>query len=143
MLLNFIYASLATLAFGIIFNIRGKKLVFASLGGGISWTVYLLSLKLFSSMIFAYFLAASIVTLYSEIMARVLKAPVTTFVICAVIPVVPGGGMYNTMLESVKGNVQTALSIGVETITIAGAIAVGILFISTIVKIIFINKSKK
>lgn len=143
MLLNFIYASIATLAFGIIFNIRGKKLVFASLGGGISWAVYLLTFRLFSSMIFAYFLAASIVTLYSEIMARVLKAPVTTFVICAIIPVVPGGGMYNTMLESVKGNVQTALSIGVETITIAGAIAVGILFISTIVKIIFINKNKK
>jgi uncharacterized membrane protein YjjB (DUF3815 family) len=143
MLLNFIYASIATLAFGIIFNIRGKKLVFASLGGGISWAVYLLSFRLFSSMIFAYFLAASIVTLYSEIMARVLKAPVTTFVICAIIPVVPGGGMYNTMLESVKGNVQTALSTGVETITIAGAIAVGILFISTIVKIIFINKNKK
>lgn len=143
MLLNFIYASIATLAFGIIFNIRGEKLVFASLGGGISWAVYLLSFRLFSSMIFAYFLAASIVTLYSEIMARVLKAPVTTFVICAIIPVVPGGGMYNTMLESVKGNVQTALSIGVETITIAGAIAVGILFISTIVKIIFINRNKK
>ncbi|MDF2880874.1 MAG: rane protein [Clostridiaceae bacterium] len=143
MLLNFIYASLATLAFGIIFNIRGKKLAFASLGGGISWAVYLLSLRLFSSMIFSYFLAASIVTLYSEIMARVLKAPITTFVICAIIPVVPGGGMYNTMLESVKGNVQTALSIGVETITIAGAIAVGILFISTIIKIVFINKNKK
>lgn len=143
MLLNFIYACIATLAFGIIFNIRGEKLVFASLGGGISWAVYLLSFRLFSSMIFAYFLAASIVTLYSEIMARVLKAPVTTFVICAVIPVVPGGGMYNTMLESVKGNVQTALSLGVETITIAGAIAVGILFISTIVKIIFINRNKK
>lgn len=143
MLLNFIYASFATLAFGIIFNIRDNKLVFASLGGGISWMIYLITLKLFSSMIFAYFLAAAIVTLYSEIMARVLKAPVTTFVICAIIPVVPGGGMYNTMLESVKGNVQTALSIGVQTITIAGAIAVGILFISTIIKIIFITKSKK
>ncbi len=143
MILNFIYASIATLAFGIIFNIRGKNLVFASLGGGISWAVYLLSLKFFSSMIFAYFLAAAIVTLYSEIMARVLKTPVTTFVICAIIPVVPGGGMYNTMMESVKGNVQTALSMGVQTITIAGAIAVGILFISTIVKIVIINRNKK
>ncbi|QAT40264.1 threonine/serine exporter family protein [Clostridium sp. JN-9] len=143
MVLNFIYASIATLAFGIIFNIRGKNLVFASLGGGISWAVYLLSLKFFSSMIFAYFLAAAIVTLYSEIMARVLKTPVTTFVICAIIPVVPGGGMYNTMMESVKGNVQTALSMGVQTITIAGAIAVGILFISTIVKIVIINRNKK
>ena len=63
--------------------------------------------------------------------ARLCKTPVTTFIVCALIPLVPGGGMYYTMLEVIQGNVQEALVKGLETLSIAGVLALGILVVST------------
>jgi len=143
MILNAFYALGGTLGFAILFNIRGKKLLFAPLGGAISWYFYLLlSSNDFSSMS-SLFLASVVGGLYSEIMARVLKTPVTTLVICSIIPLVPGSGMYYTMLESIQGNLNNSLNTGFETIASAGAIAVGILLVSSLAKLTNIINTKK
>lgn len=136
------FSFIATLGFGIIFNIRGKKLFFAALGGGISWFFYSLSLEFKFSTISALFISSIIFSTYSEILARVLKTPVTTFVICALIPLVPGGGMYYTMLEVVNGDINKALELGINTIANAGTLALGVIFVSTITKLIFSHKKR-
>lgn len=41
MLTQIAVSFLASLGFGIIFNIKGKNLIFASIGGAISWFSYL------------------------------------------------------------------------------------------------------
>jgi Uncharacterized conserved protein len=127
---------MATLGFGVLFNIRGKKLVIGALAGGIAWFAYLMFYKLTHSDITSFFLATILAASYAEIMARIFKTPVTSFVICAIIPLVPGGGMYYTVLKVIRGNITDALSSGIKTIGIAGAIAVGIFFVSMIFKII-------
>ncbi|HEY8804158.1 MAG TPA: threonine/serine exporter family protein [Clostridium sp.] len=132
MILNSFYAFLSSLGFGILFNIRGKNLIIASLGGGLAWLTYLISGRLQPSIIFSLFLASIMGSIYSEIMARIYKNPVTMFIICAIIPLVPGGGMYYATLEAVKGNLNVSLTKGVETLFSAGAIAVGIVFVSSI-----------
>lgn len=141
MILNSFFAFLSSIGFGIIFNIRGKNLIIASLGGGLGWLTYLLVLKLQPSLVFSLFIASMVVSIYSEIMARVFKNPVTIFIICAIIPLVPGGGMYFATLEAVRGNFDAALSKSVMTLFSAGAIAIGIVFVSSI-SIIF-KKIKK
>ena len=139
MILNSIYTLIATFCFSILTNIRGKNLIFASLGGGITWLIYLFtSSHLHIANTFSFFVASVFAAAYSEIMARVLRAPVTTFVISAMIPLVPGSGMYYTMLESVQGNVNGSLSLGIQTLTIAGTIAVGVFFVSSIAKALFL-----
>ena len=132
MLLNCLYAFLGSIGFGVLFNIRGKNLIIASFGGSLGWFTYLLSSKLQSSEIFSIFLAAMVVSIYSEIMARVHKSPVTIFIICGIIPLVPGGGMYFATLEAVKGNLEISMSKGIQTLFNAGAIAIGIVFVSSI-----------
>lgn len=132
MILNSFFAFLSSIGFGIIFNIRGKNLIIASLGGGLGWLTYLLVLKLQPSLVFSLFIASMVVSIYSEIMARVFKNPVTIFIICAIIPLVPGGGMYFATLEAVRGNFDAALSKSVMTLFSAGAIAIGIVFVSSI-----------
>jgi uncharacterized membrane protein YjjB (DUF3815 family) len=132
MILNCLYAFLSSIGFGVLFNIRGKNLIIASVGGALGWFTYLLSGKLQPSEIFSLFLAAMIVSIFSEIMARVYKTPVTIFIICGIIPLVPGGGMYFATLEAVKGNLNVALSKGIQTLFSAGAIAIGIVFVSSI-----------
>ena len=42
----------ASLCFGILFQLRGRKLIFAAIGGMISWFLYLGSTLLFRIMIF-------------------------------------------------------------------------------------------
>jgi uncharacterized membrane protein YjjB (DUF3815 family) len=142
MLLNSVYALLATLGFGVLFNIKGKNLIFASLGGFLTWYIYLFSLSIDNSNHLALFVASFAAGLYSEALARILKSPVTTFSICSIIPLVPGGGMYYTMLESVQGNINEFLSTGLDTLSSAGAIAVGILLASSLTKVILIVKKK-
>ncbi|MBU5590963.1 threonine/serine exporter family protein [Clostridium sp. MSJ-4] len=141
MILKSIYAFIATLGFAILFNIKGKKLFFASLGGAMSFFFYLLFLQLNFSELSALFFSTIIFSVYSEILARCLKTPVTTFTICALIPLVPGGAMYYTMLESIQGNIGKSLEIGFNTICKAGALAIGIIIVSSTSR--FINENRK
>lgn len=136
-----IYAFIATIGFGILFNIRGRNLFIAALGAGISWFCYLFTMKLTSSTFLAYFLASITAGVFSEVMARILKTPATTFVICSIIPLVPGSGMYYSMYEIIKGNASKALNLSLETLSIAGAVALGILFATSMIKIITYKKN--
>ncbi|WP_272508987.1 threonine/serine exporter family protein [Clostridium ganghwense] len=141
--LNSLYALIATLGFAVLFNIKGKNILFASIGGSVGWFVYLLTLTYSPSKIFAMFLASIALSIYSEIMARVLKAPVTIFMICAIIPLVPGSGMYYTMLESIKGNIDKSLSLGLETLSIAVSIAAATILVASITNVIIAIKNIK
>lgn len=129
-----VVALIASLGFGVIFNIRGKNLFFATVGGGLSWLSYLLLKKFNVSDILSLFISSVIFSIYSEVCARFLKTPVTTLVICALIPLVPGAGMYYTMYETITGNVSNALELGLNTIASAGTLALGVIFVSTITK---------
>jgi uncharacterized membrane protein YjjB (DUF3815 family) len=128
---NFILIMLATLCFSIIFNIRGKNIFFTALGGGITWIFYSTMMNMLNVDIYSIFAAAMAAGIYSEIMARVLKTPVTVFVICSIIPLVPGGAMYQTMLHTVQGNVADSLTLGIHTLAIAGTIAIGVFVITS------------
>lgn len=143
MIISSIYALLSSLGFGIIFNIRGRSLFFASLGGGLGWLLYSISLYYNFSMLFALFMGALVCSIYAEVMARVLKTPVTIFMICAIIPLVPGAGMYYTMFETTMGNIDKALSLGIDTIGSAGAIAVATVLVASTTKVIVALKNGK
>lgn len=143
MILSSLYALLASLFFGVIFNIRGKNLFFAALGGSLGWFFYSFSINHGFSALFALFIGSLACSIYSEIMARVLKSPVTVFMICAIIPLVPGAGMYYTMFETIKGDLDKAIILGIETISSAGAIAVATVLVSSTIKVIIALKNRK
>ena len=143
MIIEVLAAFISSFAFGIVFNIKGKNLFFAALCGALGWFVYKFSLKLEYTDTTSLFLASLALSIYSEIFARILKTPVTTFVIAALIPLVPGGGMYYTMVEAITGDVMKSLEIGIKTIASAGTLALGIILVSTITKTIIKNKKVK
>ncbi|VYU10264.1 hypothetical protein [Clostridium tertium] len=142
MIVEVLSAFIATFAFGIVFNIKGKNLIFSALCGAIGWFAYKMALFLGISDITSLFIAAVSLSIYSEIFARILKTPVTTFVIAALIPLVPGGGMYYTMVEAITGDVMISLEIGIKTLASAGALALGIILVSTITKTIINIKNR-
>jgi len=134
MILETFATIIASIGFGIIFNIKGKNLIFSSLGGGLSWLIYSLGLNFNFSTISSLFIASICFSIYSEIFARILKTPVTTLIICCLIPLVPGGLMYNAMYEAITGNLYGALEHVIDTLSRAGTLASGIIFISTITR---------
>ena len=76
-------------------------------------------------------------------MARVRKTTVTTFLISGLFPLVPGAGMYYTMLAIVHNDLSEALSTGISTLSTAAVMALGILFVSTLSRgITYFRKTK-
>ena len=66
--------------------------------------------------------------------ARFLKMATTTFVTVAVIPLVPGLGIYRTMQFLVQNDYQAAVQIGVPTLLAAGTIALAIAINTFLIK---------
>lgn len=119
-----LWAGLATLGFALLFGVRPRDLPLAAAGSVLGWAVYALLLPRGQSV--ACFAAAAAVGIYAETAAALMGRPATVFVVCAIIPLVPGGGMYHAMLESARGNVWVSIRTGVETLMAAGAIAAGL-----------------
>ena len=132
-LLPCLYAVMACVAFCFILNQRGLLLVVSSLGGGVGWAVCLLCAFTGSDVI-QYFAGAVAVALYAEVMARLLKAPATGFLVVGILPFVPGGGIYYTMEHAINGEIDAFLVSFLHTLGVAGAIAVGVLLVSSIVR---------
>lgn len=126
-------AMLSCLGFSLIFNIHGYGLSFCILGGGISWGIYIGVLALGGGDIMAYFLAAIACAAYAETMARIRKYPAISYLVTAIFPLIPGAGVYYATNHLVRGDMGNFSKDGIHTIAIAGAIAVGILMVSTLV----------
>lgn len=129
-----ISATLGTFFFGFIFNIRGNKLLYAALGGGIASLSYEFFTYRGLTHNEALFLSAICFGAYAEVMARILKTTVTTFAISGMIPLVPGNGMYLTMMYIVNNEPSSAVSSALTTLSSAGILALGIMIVSTAAK---------
>lgn len=137
------YAFIACCAYCVLFNIRGSGMLVCSLGGALAWLVYLLSALFTASDILQYFWAAVFLSAYSEVMSRIRKCPVTGYQLLAFIPLVPGAGIYKTMEYCINGETDLFVSTGVHTLGISGALALGVLLVSSVVRMYYIFKKKR
>jgi len=103
---------------------------------------YLLCRDLGMSIYSMNFFAAVVSALYSELMARSRKYPVTSYLVISLLPLVPGAGIYYTMSLGLGGDVQAAVHKGLETAGVAGSIAVAILLVSTIFRLVTAQNGK-
>ncbi|HEX3032415.1 MAG TPA: threonine/serine exporter family protein [Bacillota bacterium] len=129
-------AFLASMLFGIIFDVPPRALVGAAVAGTASWTLYTLLQGYGMGSVGATFVATLASGLYAELMARIGRNPVTVFIVPGIIPLVPGAGAYYTMLYLVKSDFSQGLSMGMQTMMLAGAIAAGVALISIIFRVI-------
>ena len=83
-----------------------------------------------------FFTATIVVSVLSEVLARVLKAPATIFLIIGIIPLVPGGGLYYTMDYLINGDYPMFSQVGLQTASTAAAIAVGASLVTSIVRML-------
>lgn len=135
MIITAFSSALASAAFGVLFNVPLNQLILVGLVGLIGGAFYS-GMLMVSTSYLALFVSASVITLAADIMAHRFRIPTITFLICALIPLVPGGGLYYTMLEVINGTLESALSQGVDTIMQACCIVFGVVLISGIMGMI-------
>lgn len=128
---------IGSLCFGILFNMRGKRLIAAAVGGVLSWGLFVVLSHYISSEPINYFIVAAVVSLYSEIMARVLKTPAAPVVTTSLIPLIPGGSLYYTMASAFESNFTVFLEKAVSTLKLACALALGIIIVTAISQFLF------
>ena len=131
-----LYAFGASLAFAIVFNIPRNKLLLSALGGMLGQLVYAIFQLVLANDVILYLLATIAISLYAEVMARLTNAPTTIYLAVALIPLVPGGGIYYTMLYLINGEIDLGIATGIHTLLISGALAVGIIMVSSTVNLV-------
>jgi len=125
-------AAAGTLGYCLLINVKRNKIVYGCLGGVVSTFLYCACVEAGLTPLLQNLIPAAVVTLYAEVLARVIKAPATVFLIPSIIPLVPGGRLYYTMRAIVDGDADSAKIYAMETIVIALVIAVGIVVISLV-----------
>lgn len=141
--MHFIYSFISTIGFAIFLKAPKGTLIPSGFVGGVGWAVYYFLMTISNNNLTSNFIAALLVSLFSELLARKLKQPAIVFIIPGIILLVPGLGMYNTMLYLVQGNYTAAIAKGADVLFIASALSMGVLIVTSLFKTMNMVSRKK
>ena len=112
--------------FALLFRTPARLIVPASLSAVAGYALSLWAGARINAEWAGIFFGSLLAALIGEWLARRLRAPATIFLTVSVIPMVPGAGLYNTMLALVQNRYADAAAAGSNTMLSAGAIALGL-----------------
>lgn len=138
-----LFCAIGCYGFAILFNIHGPGGLLCVLGGMLTWIAYVLTLRFTGNDIMAYLFGAIFSAAFAETMARVRKYPAISYLVVSSFPLIPGAGVYYTMNHAVHADTERFASQGMHTAAIAGILAVGILLVSTTVRLCTVWRNRK
>ena len=136
--IQLVAAFVGTVGFSALFGAPRRYYLYCGLAGMAGWAVYLL-VAMGHSVVGAAFFAALAVAAISHIMAKICRCPVTVFLICGIIPLVPGGGIFWTAYYIVTEQLRMAAATGFVALKVTIAIAGGIILASGIINKCHLN----
>lgn len=121
-------ALVGTVGFSALFGAPRRYYIECGLVGMIGWGVYLVLLRMahFSPAGAAFFGALAVAAV-SDMLSVVRRCPATVFLICGIIPLVPGGGIFWTAYYLVSDQLARAAATGFVALKVTIAIAGGII----------------
>ena len=128
-LIQLISCTIGCTGFALCFKIRGRQVLFSSVGAFLTWGIYLLVYHFNPSNFLATLTAAVFVGFYAFAMSRINKAPSTIFLTASVLPLIPGSALYYMMYGYVSGNKEMAMVKTNSLLTTCLAIALGFLIV--------------
>lgn len=123
-------AFVGTVGFSVLFGAPRRYYVECGLAGLAGWGVFLLAMP---NTVGAAFLGALAVASVSAVLSIVRRCPTTVFLICGIIPLVPGGGIFWTAYYLVSNQLRLAATAGFMALKVTIAIAGGIIVVGAIV----------
>ena len=132
-LAHFVVVVIATISFGITFQVPRRHYLAAGLTGAVGWMVYIFGVELFGMSPAIATLAATLpLTACARFFSINHKAPVTIFLLPGIFPLVPGAGIYYTAYYFLQGKQELFASKGGETFKVALALALGIALVCSV-----------
>lgn len=131
MILQIAGAFVSVLAFSIILEVPKKYLLYTSCVGAFGWAVYLFAIYFGASFVSGSLISALGTAVISNVLARIRKAPVTTFFVPGILPIVPGVGMFRTVYYLLEKDFSLARQYLLDTLMAAGGIALAIFLIDS------------
>lgn len=123
-------------AVAVNFNVPRRAVAACGLLANLAWYGQLSLVDHGMSLLASNFIAALSVALFAELLARVLRLPVTCIAVPAIIPLVPGFSAYNAMYGYVTQDYDKANLILLQTVLIAGAISAAFAMAGSIVNLL-------
>ncbi|GHU64247.1 membrane protein [Clostridia bacterium] len=130
MLIQLLGAYLSGLSYSIAFNVPKKYLFYTGLTALLGSWMYLLS-KMFS-LPYPILFGGMVIAAVSNIFARLLKTPVTLFLIPGVLPLVPGVSIYRWIASFIAGDVNSSTYHLMNTLQTAGGIALAFFLVDSV-----------
>lgn len=124
-----ITAYLGSIGFCMVFRLRKELILPGATGGLLCMAIYLAAGHEIGGIFLPTFISSAFGAMYAEILARVLKAPATLFLIPAIVPLVPGGSLYYTLSYAVQGEIEKSQNYGTQTVQFVLGIACGMCII--------------
>lgn len=125
-----------TVAYVVLFNVPRRYYLSCGLTGIVAWLVYLWSSG-FASPAASSFMAVIVAVFLSRMLAVRMKCPITIFLLAAILPLVPGAGIYYTAYYLVTNQLSMAAERGIGAVKVAFGIVVGIAFVVSIPREVF------
>ena len=119
--------ALGTLGFSLLFHVKGWKLLGISLGGAAATAVYLWVLAYTEEKALAVLVSTTAIGVLAEIFARCFKAPVISFLVPMLVPLIPGSDLFYATSFLIRGQSADFAARGELLLWQAGAIAFGII----------------
>lgn len=137
---DFVACFAATLFYCIIMSLPKKAIWISPLSSAVTYIIYRAVFLGIESEYMGYLAASCFAAVSAEMLARVCKMPATIFIFPAVIPLVPGIGLYRTMLCLVRSDMSGFASEGTKTLIISGIIAVTVAVVNAVFRNILKRK---
>lgn len=128
MIVQIIVAVICTLAFAVLFHVPRQEYLYCAVNGGLGWTVYQRCLGHGMGAVASCLWAALALTLVARVLSALRKMPSTVFLLAGIFTLVPGSGVYYTAYYLIMNDLTRSAAKGIETVKVAGAIVLGIIF---------------
>lgn len=123
---------LAGVGFGLLLSAPRKATIWGGFLGAVGYTAYWICMQLGMAETAAMFLGALAAAIGTQIAAKRFKMIATVFVTIAILPMVPGLGLYRAMSALAQGQLASGGAIAAHTMALILMIALGIALGSTL-----------
>lgn len=139
MIKEIIFCVAGTLAFSVIMKAPKKDLPFIAIGATITATTEKALTKYYGEFI-ACICAMLCLSVFCEMMARILKQPTTIILMPSTIPLLPGSAIYYAMLYATQSNTRLFLHYAKSTIYTGLGVALGAVLSTIIIQLLSYNR---
>jgi uncharacterized membrane protein YjjB (DUF3815 family) len=130
--IHFIFSLIGTAGFSVFLSVPKIDVPVSGLAGAVGWTIYMALVKADEGTVVATFIATLVIGTLGIIFSKILKKPSSVYIIPGIIPLVPGYGMYTTMILALTDKFELSVRKGLETILVGLAIACGLVLTESV-----------